>query len=285
MKTCSRCGGHGPFGPSKTSKSGLKSRCQKCLAAKQRDYAAKHPETWANWATANAKHLKAKDAARYAADPEAEKVRVLAYRVLNPEKVKGWLERSNLKKYGITPAEKQALFDKQGGKCAVCGDPLKPGRTGMQIDHDHETGRVRGLLCHPCNMMLGDFRDSPSLLQAAIDYLARGLITGLTPMERPAGVGYASNGTRAGNLWYKYGLTEATFQELLVRQHGACAVCGEPLKPRHGTHIDHDHKLGTKAVRGLLCRSCNLGLGHAREDVRVLLGAVQYLRQHPTAAA
>lgn len=107
----------------------------------------------------------------------------------------------------------------------------------------------------------------------------------LTPVQRPPGVGFKSNGTRAGNLWYIYGLTEQTFQELRDRQNGGCAICRVPLGPGQGTHIDHDHRLGTKAVRGLLCRGCNVGLGHAREDVGVLRRALEYLHYHSYVAA
>ncbi len=285
MKCCSNCGGPGPFGPHKGTKDGLKSHCKKCCAEKQRAYAAKNPQVWQQWAAANAERLKARDAARYAADPEGEKARVTAYKAANPEKRDLWQAKSNLKKYGITPEEKQALFDKQGGRCAICPTLLVPGRKGMQIDHDHETGAVRGLLCAMCNVMLGDFREVPLLFEVAASYLQRGPVTGLTPQERPAGVGWLSRGTRAGNLWYLYGLTEQTFRELLDRQNGACAICLDPLGPRHGTHIDHDHRLGRDGLRGLLCRSCNLGLGHARENVSILRAAVQYLRAYLLVAA
>ena len=275
MKCCTNCGGPGPFGRSKTAKDGLKSHCKKCCAEKQRAYTVAHPETWVNWATANAEHLKLKDAARYAADPAAEKVRVQEYRVKNPGKVDLWLRRSNLKKYGITPEDKQALFDKQGGKCVICPTLLVTGRRGMHVDHDHSTGVVRGLLCWHCNVMLGNFKDKADVLQRAVVYLERGLVTGLTHQQRPPEA--AVQGSRASNLWYSYGLTEVTFQELLVRQEGVCGICRDPLQPGPGTHVDHDHKLGKRALRGLLCRNCNPGLGHVREDVEVLRAAVRYL--------
>ena len=121
-------------------------------------------------------------------------------------------------------------------------------------------------------MMLGDFQEDPARLQAAVSYLNRGPVTGLSPVQRPPEAGKA--GTRASNLWYQYGLTEQTYQELISRQGGACAICREDLVL---AHIDHDHGLGRKGLRGILCRSCNLGLGHARDDARVLVGAAAYL--------
>ena len=230
-KHCTNCGGPGPFGPRTGTSDGLKSQCRKCCAEKQRAYAAAHPETWKDWSANNTAHLRARDATRYAADPEAAKARTRSWQLANPEKFKANCDRGNLVKYGITPEEKRALFDKQEGKCPICTAPLLPGRKGMQVDHDHETGVVRGLLCALCNSMLGDFRKEPAWLQAAVLYLRHGPVTGLTPTQRPSGVGYKSRGTRAGNLWYNYGLTDRSFQELLDRQGGCCA---DPPGGPHG---------------------------------------------------
>jgi len=280
-RVCSNCGGAGPFGRSRYNKDGLKSQCKACCAAKQRAYAAVHPEVWSDWAEANADRLKEREAERYWTDPVGQKAKVRAWQLRNPDKFKANYTRSNLAKYGITPEDRDALFDKQDGKCAICNDPLTTGRTGMQVDHDHKTGVVRSLLCGPCNVMLGDFRENPLLFEVAIGYLERGPVLGLTPMQRPAEAG--KPGTRASNLWYKYGLTETTLQELRNRQNGLCAICSIPLSPGQGTHIDHNHK-HPRTVRGLLCRSCNIGLGHARENVDVLRRATDYLRRHRLAA-
>ncbi len=273
LKSCRSCGGSGPFGPDKASKDGLKTYCKKCCADRQRAYAANNPHVWKQWAGVNAERLKAKDAARYAADPDGEKARVRSWQLQNPDKFRANAARANLKKYGITPEEKQALFTSQGGKCAICPTLLTSGRTGMQVDHDHATGRIRGLLCHPCNVMLGDFAEDRVRLEAAVRYLLRGPVE-LPLATRPAEAG--KSGTRASNLWYKYGLTEETLQILRERQ-GGCAICVGPLGTGSGTHVDHDHQQGPKAVRGLLCRACNWGLGHARDSVQALQGAVAYL--------
>lgn len=60
----------------------------------------------------------------------------------------------------------------QGGVCAICGG-TNPSGHRLAVDHDHETRRVRGLLCHACNAGIGKLRDSPDLLRKAIDYLER----------------------------------------------------------------------------------------------------------------
>lgn len=78
-------------------------------------------------------------------------------------------------RYGLSPADYAALLASQGGRCAIC-DTTSPGRSGSKhfaIDHDHQTGRVRGLLCNGCNMALGALGDDPARLAAAIAYLAR----------------------------------------------------------------------------------------------------------------
>ena len=77
--------------------------------------------------------------------------------------------------YGLTRADLEALFNKQGGKCAICRRPGTYGRTrgGLGVDHNHATGMVRGLLCYSCNTALGLTRDSLDLLQSMMDYVRR----------------------------------------------------------------------------------------------------------------
>jgi hypothetical protein len=81
---------------------------------------------------------------------------------------KSYLKRN----YGITLQEYDAMFEAQGGMCAICGEPRPEERT-LHVDHDHETGEIRGLLCFRCNNALGDLRDDYELFQRAADYLDR----------------------------------------------------------------------------------------------------------------
>ena len=76
----------------------------------------------------------------------------------------------------MTVEEFQALHDAQGGVCAICGQPPSVVIRGesiarLSVDHDHVTGRIRGLLCTSCNRLLGLARDDPDRLAAAIEYL------------------------------------------------------------------------------------------------------------------
>ena len=76
--------------------------------------------------------------------------------------------QARLNKYRLTPAALIDMLKAQEGVCAICQTAK-----ATHIDHDHETGRVRGILCHQCNIALGCFRDSPSNLRAALRYLER----------------------------------------------------------------------------------------------------------------
>ena len=61
------------------------------------------------------------------------------------------------------------LAEVQGNKCAICG--TAPTNKKLDLDHCHETKKIRGLLCNNCNRGLGHFKDNPELLRKAIDYI------------------------------------------------------------------------------------------------------------------
>lgn len=79
--------------------------------------------------------------------------------------------------YGLTHGDYLAMFDAQAGVCAICQQPETMTYRGnvktLCVDHDHETGRVRGLLCAACNFALGKFQDDPARLRTAAEYLER----------------------------------------------------------------------------------------------------------------
>ena len=81
--------------------------------------------------------------------------------------------RSHLKrKFGLTVEQYDAMLAAQGGVCAICGRPPRDD-ISLHVDHDHETGQVRGLIDFRCNNALGDFDDDAARLAAAIRYLDR----------------------------------------------------------------------------------------------------------------
>ena len=86
-----------------------------------------------------------------------------------PEQVVTRARYKRAARYKLTTTEVARLEARAGGKCELCGRALKH----INIDHDHRTGRVRGILCTSCNTGLGKLGDCISRLEEAIDYLRR----------------------------------------------------------------------------------------------------------------
>jgi hypothetical protein len=99
---------------------------------------------------------------------------VYAWKKSHPEAVKASNRHANRHarrrvlrwKYGVTEEDVRAMERRQGGVCAICSSEKR-----LVLDHDHRTGRVRGLLCSHCNTMLGFGRDNPDIMRSAIRYL------------------------------------------------------------------------------------------------------------------
>lgn len=96
----------------------------------------------------------------------------------HPEQARIHKRRASLKRLGVTLEQYEAMWKAQGGRCAnlACSfsAPLDVPdfRVGLQVDHDHITGRVRGLLCPRCNTALGHIADDMDRLRGLIDYLS-----------------------------------------------------------------------------------------------------------------
>ena len=103
------------------------------------------------------------------ADPEVAR----RWRAANPDRVALHERRKSLKaRYGITIEQYDDLLRSQGGACAICGAAKAGGHTDtLQVDHDHLTGRIRGLLCFRCNRALGVIESARAPLYFA--YLSR----------------------------------------------------------------------------------------------------------------
>jgi hypothetical protein len=86
------------------------------------------------------------------------------WRVANRDKM---ISDHYKRRYGITTEEYLALCDKQDGCCAICNS----NGVKLVVDHDHTSGKVRQLLCADCNLALGGFRDSSTILRAAANYI------------------------------------------------------------------------------------------------------------------
>lgn len=145
MKTCTKCAQEKPkedFGKWKGSSDGLKTRCKVCLCLEARTYRKNNPvkarDAWKRWAE---KH------------PLREKNRIRKY-----------LSRRVGVEDRFEEVEKRRV-----GPCDICGG--LPKKVVHSLDHDHETGEFRGVLCRACNTLLGMAKDSTRTLKRAIDYL------------------------------------------------------------------------------------------------------------------
>lgn len=83
-----------------------------------------------------------------------------------------YVESHFRKKYGIDFEDLGRMFEAQGGKCPGCEIPLLLDKA-THVDHDHATGRVRGLLCRQCNVGLGNLRENPDTFARLLAYLRR----------------------------------------------------------------------------------------------------------------
>lgn len=102
---------------------------------------------------------------------ECERIKSRKYHTDHPLPKEIKRERSLRKSFGIGLKDYNEMLVKQGGCCAICGtDSCSTGKS-FAVDHDHQTGRIRGLLCRSCNTALGQFKDSIAMLQEAIKYL------------------------------------------------------------------------------------------------------------------
>lgn len=155
-KRCSRCGSHKLLSEfdfyTHKGVERLRSECKRCHRANNREHRRK----------------------LYHADPDAAYATKLAWQKANPEKYRAIRRRVRLKaKYGLTEQLWDALFASQGRRCA---NPLcradDPGTMhGWHTDHNPVTGKIRGILCQPCNLALGHAKDSIARLRGLIQYL------------------------------------------------------------------------------------------------------------------
>jgi len=157
MKPCKGCGvvkSLDLFAINKGGKFGRNSRCKACVSA-----------------AAKKRHLANLDDSRARAK-ERQKAYRDQHRGRLSDQWRARRRRVTLAAYGLTPERYDQMLKEQGHCCALCGsaDP-QHWSNQFHVDHDHETGAVRGLLCAPCNGGLGLLGDRPERLQAALAYV------------------------------------------------------------------------------------------------------------------
>lgn len=144
-KTCKK---HGELSIKQMQIRGNRIRCRKCMSIQARKYEKTHPE-------------------------QIKKMRHNLYK----KNSKIYSQKNILRKRKLTESQYKEMFEKQNYKCAICHKEgtliSKKTKTkfSLCIDHCHKTGRIRKLLCHPCNTLIGMSYESILILENAIKYL------------------------------------------------------------------------------------------------------------------
>lgn len=177
IRRCTKCGEEKAATEFRSRSAGsdvLRADCRSCCSARA-----------AEWYRKNAEAVNASVRARRLGNPEQFIAYSRTYRAVNPERCRENRAMRAAKdprrhaddhlrsRYGVTLAQKNEALGRQGGRCAICGTNNPGSKAGWHLDHDHETGAPRGVLCHKCNTGIGMLGDSVDTLKAAILYLSR----------------------------------------------------------------------------------------------------------------
>ena len=92
------------------------------------------------------------------------------WRVNNPDKNRQYYLKTT---YNITVEEYDLLLKAQNNSCAICGGPPSVVGNNLHVDHNHTTGKNRGLLCGHCNLILGQSKENKDILRKSIEYLEK----------------------------------------------------------------------------------------------------------------
>ena len=208
--------------------------------------------------------------------------------------------------FNLSEDDYNAMLSHANNACEICH-----GTTGhLCVDHNHSNGKVRGILCTTCNFGIGHLEDNPAIIASAIDYLNKHQsVADEKQTDKPFKFVYcgqcnskmSSNPRKYNNatgicvscenqdiinqvkarlspgairsIQNKYNLTPKEYFEIGESQAWCCAICHKSQK----LVVDHCHK--SKQVRGLLCNSCNSGIGYFREQPKLLQYAIEYLKE------
>lgn len=190
-RVCTKCGQwkeRREFGKAARNPEAIQSICKPCVKLRQKQWEAANRRrnidgVWVKTARCHScneikpasEFIKSKNSKRGISSTCAECSRVrdrVRYRE-QTERRKESAKWGNLKqKFGLTKTTWLLLFESQEGNCAVCGRTFYEDER-VCVDHDHETGKIRGLTCVKCNMALGLFGDSSDVVGRAADYLRR----------------------------------------------------------------------------------------------------------------
>lgn len=194
------------------------------------------------------------------------------WRKNNPAKDRELKRRVKLASaYKMTPEDYESRLQLQSGKCAICKGGPEP-RVNFDVDHNHATGHIRGLLCRRCNLALGLFGDDTTAAKRLIGYLS-----GLLVVDTAAVAAVRlDDSERRGHLKSRYGISDIDYNRAWLAQSGKCLICAKKCASANLLCVDHDHETGK--VRGLLCKKCNVAISLLRDSQDIFESLQAYLQ-------
>jgi hypothetical protein len=211
-----------------------------------------------------------------------------------------------IRRFGISGAEKQEIWEAQGFRCAASGLVQNDTQQIWVIDHCHTSESIRGVLHPKINAVLGLLEDDPERTTQVMRFInrfsderARPFYgTSVSVNRKPAGywAGRTDEGDRNSHLVRTYKISLDEWNELFRSQDNRCAICRSP-ETQGWWHTDHAHRLDKdgsnqpctrRDVRAILCNNCNTAVGFVESldpandgtALRILQNAVDYLQWH-----
>lgn len=126
---------------------------------------------------------KARALSRRLRSPDAVAKANAEYCAKNPDRVRRYKRRYMLRTYGLSESKFVEMLSVQSNSCAICETNFADTKRGPCIDHDHESGKVRGLLCDLCNFAIGGLKDDPIIAIQAAAYLSAGALSRFDDLE------------------------------------------------------------------------------------------------------
>jgi hypothetical protein len=177
-RDCTKCAVFKPWADYHKAKKGLCGKAQQCKQCVHKYFHQRwkaDPDYRARVKAHRRKPEMQAWLAEYNQRPEVIAHTKAYFKVLNStEQHKRYSKNISLKShYGITLEQYEGALAEQGGGCAICGVTTNTNRRSLHVDHDHSSGQIRGILCHHCNLGIGNLKDDPTLLTKAAAYLVR----------------------------------------------------------------------------------------------------------------
>jgi len=148
------------------------------------------------------------------------------------------------------------LIEVQQNKCIICENKFK-NSLDIKLDHNHNTGEIRGLLCNKCNSLLRKPNDNETSLLRIKNYL---------------------NNLELSLDYNNYKIKKEYKEKVLIIQNNCCKICENDFSFSKKICIDHNHRNGK--IRGLLCDSCNISLTYPNDDIKIIDRAILYVNNN-----